>query len=348
MEKLSIIVPVYNVYPYLRQCLDSIINQTYKKLEIIVVNDASPYSEDDEICKEYATRDERIIYIKHEVNKGLGGARNTGIKAATGKYIAFIDSDDYLCDMHAYEECMDILYKNKSVDILGFDAYQYDVDRNEKNIMNLYQKVYKKSKYIMAKKLPSEIVCAKIFKKDIFKENILFMEKIKFEDTEFWYRLNFLKKIKYINIDKAYYTYRVNSNSITNTAKNFIQIYDIYDIIYNNAVKYGKLEEYKRNFIQFTYIINKRYKLLNDSDKKSYIKRHIEFIKHINITGKDIREYGDFKFILQFIDDDYVRDLCFDVLYPYKMIKYKIAAPNIMLYKIKREIKRIIKKLRIK
>ena len=102
MEKLSVIVPVYNVYPYLRECLDSIINQSYKNLEIIIVNDASPYIEDDEICKEYASKDERIIYIKHEENKKQGGARNTGIKAATGKYITFVDSDYYLNDMIAY------------------------------------------------------------------------------------------------------------------------------------------------------------------------------------------------------------------------------------------------------
>ena len=73
MEKLSVVVPVYNVYPYLRECLNSIINQTYKNLEIIIVNDASPYKEDDEICREYASKDERIKYIVHEENKEIGG-----------------------------------------------------------------------------------------------------------------------------------------------------------------------------------------------------------------------------------------------------------------------------------
>ncbi len=77
MEKLSVVVPVYNVYPYLRECLNSIINQTYKNLEIIIVNDASPYKEDDEICREYASKDERIKYIVHEENKEIGaGAKH--------------------------------------------------------------------------------------------------------------------------------------------------------------------------------------------------------------------------------------------------------------------------------
>lgn len=102
MDKLSIVIPVYNTYPYLRECLDSIITQTYKNLEIIIVNDASPYEEDDAICREYSEKDERIVYIKHTENKYQGGARNTGINVATGKYITFIDSDDFLLDNNIY------------------------------------------------------------------------------------------------------------------------------------------------------------------------------------------------------------------------------------------------------
>ena len=130
MEKLSVIVPVYNVYPYLRQCLDSIINQTYKNLEIIVVNDASPYSEDDEICKEYAEKDNRIIYIKHEENKSQGGARNTGIKAATGKYITFVDSDDFLIKENIYEQVINTFNKNKKLDVVGFNVNIYYDETN--------------------------------------------------------------------------------------------------------------------------------------------------------------------------------------------------------------------------
>ncbi|MGI6499315.1 MAG: glycosyltransferase family 2 protein [Anaerostipes sp.] len=92
MEKVSIIIPVYGVEAYLAECLESLINQTYENLEIIVVDDESP-DQCPKICDEFAERDKRIIVI-HQKNKGAAGARNTGLKAATGNYICFVDSDD--------------------------------------------------------------------------------------------------------------------------------------------------------------------------------------------------------------------------------------------------------------
>lgn len=91
---LSVIVPVYKVEPYLRRCIDSIRNQTYRNLQIILVDDGSP---DDcgAICDEYTKVDDRIIAV-HQENEGLSGARNNGLLFAKGEYIAFVDSDDWL------------------------------------------------------------------------------------------------------------------------------------------------------------------------------------------------------------------------------------------------------------
>lgn len=94
MKTVSIIIPVYNVENYLRQCLDSVINQTYTQLEIICVNDGSP-DNSSEILEAYAKKDRRVKIINQE-NQGLSGARNTGIEAATGDYIIFLDSDDWM------------------------------------------------------------------------------------------------------------------------------------------------------------------------------------------------------------------------------------------------------------
>ena len=93
-EKISVIVPIYNVAPYLRECIESILNQDYKNLEILLVDDGST---DDcgMICDEYAMVDNRIR-VFHKENGGLSSARNLGIKEASGKYISFIDSDDYV------------------------------------------------------------------------------------------------------------------------------------------------------------------------------------------------------------------------------------------------------------
>ena len=94
MDKISIIVPVYNVEKYVKKCLESISNQTYKNIEIIIVNDGATDSSES-ICKEFVESEDRAkLYTKE--NGGLSSARNHGIKFATGKYVLFIDSDDYI------------------------------------------------------------------------------------------------------------------------------------------------------------------------------------------------------------------------------------------------------------
>ena len=91
--KISFVLPVYKVMPYLERCVLSLLSQTYKNSEIILVDDGSP-DDSGKLCDELATRDGRIRVI-HQENKGLSGARNTGIDNATGEYIIFVDSDDY-------------------------------------------------------------------------------------------------------------------------------------------------------------------------------------------------------------------------------------------------------------
>ena len=93
--KVSIIIPAYNAENYIRKSLDSVVNQVYKNLEIIIVDDAST-DDTKKIIKEYAEKDDRIIPFYQSKNKGVSSARNTGLKAATGDYIVFVDSDDEL------------------------------------------------------------------------------------------------------------------------------------------------------------------------------------------------------------------------------------------------------------
>lgn len=94
---VSIIIPVYNIgEKYLRQCLESVINQSYKNIEIIIVNDCSVFEEDEKIILEYASKDNRIKYIKHKENMGDGAARMTGLKEAKGYSVLFADGDDYM------------------------------------------------------------------------------------------------------------------------------------------------------------------------------------------------------------------------------------------------------------
>ncbi|EPX11381.1 glycosyltransferase family 2 protein [Streptococcus agalactiae] len=98
MEKISIIIPVYNVKKYLNDCIQSVINQTYNNLEIILIDDGSTDGSGD-YCDEIAKKDSRI-FVYHKTNGGLSEARNVGIKISTGKYITFIDSDDYIENLY--------------------------------------------------------------------------------------------------------------------------------------------------------------------------------------------------------------------------------------------------------
>ena len=109
--KVSIIVPVYNVEKFLQKCLDSIVEQTLKEIEIICINDGSP-DNSLEILNEYASKDDRIIVISQE-NQGLSAARNAGLKIATGEYIGFVDSDDYI-ELNYYEKLYNTACKNDS------------------------------------------------------------------------------------------------------------------------------------------------------------------------------------------------------------------------------------------
>ena len=127
MDKVSIIIPIYKVEKYLRQCLDSIINQTYKYIEIILIDDGSP-DHCGEICDEYASHDDRIIVI-HKTNSGVSAARNDGIEIATGELIMFVDPDDWI-ELDCCERII-CSVKNRDCDVLYF---QRD-DRNDNGVL---------------------------------------------------------------------------------------------------------------------------------------------------------------------------------------------------------------------
>ena len=141
-DLISVIIPIYNVEKYLNKCIDSIINQTYKNLEIILVDDGSP-DNCPQICDEYAKKDNRIKVI-HKKNGGVSSARNVGLINSTGNYIGFIDPDDYI-EPIMYEKLLKVLkesntlvsmcgfYKIKDNKIIKIDNYDEKIISSEKN-----------------------------------------------------------------------------------------------------------------------------------------------------------------------------------------------------------------------
>ena len=123
---VSVIIPIYKVEPYLCQCVDSVINQTYQNLEIILVDDGSP-DNCPQICDEYAQKDRRIKVI-HKVNGGLSDARNVGMEVAKGAYLSFVDSDDVI-QYQMIEELMRPLIKDNTLGMSGCKSFDFSNDK---------------------------------------------------------------------------------------------------------------------------------------------------------------------------------------------------------------------------
>ena len=213
---ISIIIPVYNVEKYLERCLDSVINQTYKNLEIIVIDDGST-DNSGKICDKYAEKDNRIIVI-HKENGGICSARNSGLNIAKGLYILFIDSDDYIDS--DYIELLSEYADENTIVCCGYRKVQ-----NEKTIINSIKnlKICSKLEFLnllqyfeMQKINPiGNYMWNKLFPIRIF-ENIRFFEGHVFEDIYISIKL-FNKIEKFIIIPNNGYNYMMRNNSIVHS-----------------------------------------------------------------------------------------------------------------------------------
>lgn len=206
---ISIIVPVYNVENYLRKCLESIINQTYKNLEIILINDGST-DNSGKICDEYAGKDNRVKVI-HNENRGVSHSRNCGLDIAKGEYILFIDSDDTVKNNYVFEMVKEVREKDYDLIVSNIiDIFDTDSSIRIKNIEELTGDL-RKDFYKLRMLLRGPVV--KLYKKSIInKYNIRFSENMKVaEDQVFNFEYySILQKYKYINFAGYNYYHRKN------------------------------------------------------------------------------------------------------------------------------------------
>lgn len=250
---LSIIVPVYNVEDYIRPCLDSLINQTLKNIEIICVNDASP-DNSLEILNEYAKKDSRVKVINLSQNKHQGGARNEGIKVSSAEWISFVDSDDFV-DISMYE----LMYK-KAIetcsDIVICDYYEYYSQNNIKAGLCLPDSVLSQPKPLRDRQMLFNTfsVWQAIYRKKILTDNHLyFPEQLFYEDNAFVYVVHFLAE-KISKVNKPLYYYRCSNVSVTRSYNN----YNLFDrlttanILKNNLIRFGLYDANKEE-VDFLY-----------------------------------------------------------------------------------------------
>ena len=212
--KVSVIVPVYNVEVFLKRCVHSLQNQTYSNIEIILVNDGST-DNSAAICDMYAEEDDRIKVI-HKSNGGLSDARNVGLEKATGKYISFVDSDDYVDSnfiMRLVSSC--IRYNCKIGKIGMMPVFDDDGVNNIKDDSSVDDKLYTTEEYLQEiNRINSGFsVCNKIFEKELFNE-IRFPKGKLHEDVAVIYKL-VAKSGKIVDISENLYFYYHNPDSIT-------------------------------------------------------------------------------------------------------------------------------------
>lgn len=268
-DLISIVIPVYNVEKYLKRCLDSVINQTYKKLEIILVNDGSTDKSGD-ICKGYVKKDKRIVYIEQE-NQGLSGARNTGIDNAHGNYIAFVDSDDYI-NLNFIEDLYISLIETESdIAVCNYakvDENDFiDTGKKEVGLQKVYSGISKFYNIYNELETVTTVVWNKLYKIGIFKEIRYPNGKVHEDEFVVYDVMKTCKKIVYTS--SSYYYYFQRSDSITGSynikrkvilealkqrLENFkkdnekiLYAYTLYDYYYQLIYQYGMIQTNYKN-----------------------------------------------------------------------------------------------------
>ena len=223
---ISVIVPIYNVEKYIDRCITSLVNQTLKDIEIILVDDGSTDTSPS-LCDKWATMDQRIKVI-HKENGGASSARNIGIENAIGRYIAFVDSDDYI-ELNMYKEMMEINRKY-DCDIVMCDCYKEDKMEKKVFTHNIREGYYDKkmlieeyfSTLLMTNSVdypPTISNCTCLFKRELIIQNkIRYKEDMRFsEDWLFGSQAMYFANSFYYMKNKCFYHYIMNSTSVTHT-----------------------------------------------------------------------------------------------------------------------------------
>lgn len=229
--KISIIVPCYNVEKYLDRCMDSLLNQTLKDFEIIMVDDGSP-DKCPEMCDEYAKKDNRVKVV-HKKNGGLGFARNSGLDIATGEYVAFIDSDDYV-GLDMYKTLYDRAEADKCDAVFcGFRTevrenkwmYSNEVDADKlwkgKEVQQFMLDMIASGAGIKAERLYQMSVWHSIYKRSLIEEKHLrFVSEREVASEDIPFQVDFLSKANTVAyVSKTFYSYCLNGTSLTATLK---------------------------------------------------------------------------------------------------------------------------------
>lgn len=276
-DLISIIVPIYNVERYLRRCIDSIISQSYSNIEIILIDDGSP-DECGKICDEYSKKDSRIKVI-HKENEGVSSARNLGLEIISGKYLTFVDPDDYI-EKEMIEKLYEWIKKYEAdISICGVidNDENYNILRKTKGKDIILLDRENTFKEFMEEYYFNSVCWAKLYRTDLWK-NIRFNEKTKIaEDLEVLCEV--FKKVNktIVNTKECFYNWLCRSESATK-------------IRYNEDWK--KEIDMTKNIMKY---IESTYPKIIDSAIKRYIRINIDCIIRVIKYNYNLKEINELK-----------------------------------------------------
>lgn len=289
-QLVSIIIPIYNVEKYLEQCIKSLINQTYRNLEIILINDGST-DKSTKICEKYKNQDNRIVFINKK-NGGAASAKNEGLKIAKGDYITFVDSDDFIePDMIEY---MVNTIKKYNSDIIqcSFTNLYKNTERFKQDKI-VEQKISSKDFLeLFLKKWDSSLFWNKLFKREVI-ENVFFKEGRCIDDEFFTYKCVINSK-SIVTSNKIVYNYRMRKSGVMKSESSQKQILkDRVDYLYERYEIVRKIykdldKDFLEHLLTYYLIISKDYYV--DEKLLDYMKNNLKSIKGKIITSNiDIR-----------------------------------------------------------
>ncbi|MDE7177469.1 MAG: glycosyltransferase [Lachnospiraceae bacterium] len=350
MEKVSVIVPVYNVEAYLRECLESIINQTYKELEILCINDCSTDGSL-AVLKEYEQNDPRIVILENEKNGGLAYTRNTGLERATGEYVLFVDSDDTIAP-DLVKSCMEVV---SECDMVCFDYEQMTAD----TAIIARQYAYKmKDGLYTGEAFFKEFVgtdstifsaWSKLVSRKFLVENhISFYDGILYEDMLFTFQC-LIKARKVYSLNRKLYRYRVRQTSIMTTGitgksieSYMISICEMMKLYLQNdfcremnqAIE-GYIRKVSREYISvYRKWENRTFEPALLKDKPEYLKLYRTFSelflqsgKLLHITAEQAEKIRQYPYVILYGAGDIARSAV-EMLDQYDISIYGIAVSN--------------------
>lgn len=286
----SIIIPVYNLENYIKECLESIVKQNFNNYEVIIINDGSN-DRSDEICLDYCNNNPNFHYSYQE-NQGLSETRNNGFKKAKGKYIIFIDGDDYIIYTSAFNDIFNAITTNHYPDIIFHEESRYFSENTihyENNIKLFSPKQSENILPVLGKLIYDEIIVAsawdKIIKREVLqRNNILFQKHRKSEDM-LWVSDLLPHVQSYLLFPNSIYMYRQNRIGSITTSVNEKHIYDIFDMLeigllknkqynltFQKSLEYFWAEHYVFMLMNFNIITNEnKEKFLNSLKKHEYL-----------------------------------------------------------------------------